>query len=885
MNKNVILAVCKRDLRSWFSNPIGYVFILLFVAVSCLALMWPDAFFTNNLANLDTWNGLFPPIAILFVAASAMNMWAGERSNGTQELLFTLPARDFDLQLGKFLAGVGVFTMALVFTLPLPIALSWLGSPDWGLLFANYVGFWLFGVLLVSVSMIGSQVTQNAAVSFILSALFCLVVVYLGSVMSWLGSQAWISNGPLGQFAEFARGTLPLSGFVLFVGLSVAFFYLSLALLGRRNWRSEMEPLHATMRFAGGAVMALAVTVIGVYTLPRLDATIERIHTLSHESRELLARLDPSRPVTITAYVSEDVPESYVQQRRLLLNLVDQFDSLGGSAVQRRIVMPEPFSPEARAAEQNYGIRPRAVAERRAGGGYAEYQVFLGFVVRCGTDEITSPFVEPAVPLEYELMRSIRVVSNADRRKVGILKTDLELSGGFDMQTFRPKTRWQIAEELGHQYDLENVDPDGDYPEGIDCLIVPQPSSLVQEQMGRLQRWMLAGHPTLLLEDPLPIDPLAAGTAADEPKGGMQARMMGGGGPQKGNIAGLLSAIGVGMPAGEIVWDGSARLTPFRGLTDECLFVRGPGVSAGSAITNGLQSVVVMFAGHLMARKKEGVTVTPLLFSPNPASSRRQNGIVRKSELFVQDLFGARMNPNARRELRNDDLVVAARVRGKPDEGAAKGTDVIVVTDIDLISDQFFQIRRQYSDPNFSFDNVTFILNCVDTLVGDESLIELRKRRPVLRKLDRVEKSQAEFEQAWVKQKEAAEAASTEALAEAQKRLDDAVAKIRDDSALDAASKEQKIAEVENRENRRLELTKAQIEDQKEASIQVAAYERDAGRDAVANGYRLVTLVVAILPGLLLGLVTLFRRHSRATAIVPASRRVSNAQGTAGGAR
>ena len=176
MNKNVVLAVMKRDLRSWFNNPTGYVFILLFVGLSCLALMWSGSFFANNLANLDSWNDpWFPLIAILFVAASAMNMWASERSHGTQELLFTLPARDFDLQLGKFLAGVGVFTMALLFTLPLPIALMWLGEPDWGLLFANYVGFWLFGALLVSVSMIGSQLTQNGAVAFILSALFCVV--------------------------------------------------------------------------------------------------------------------------------------------------------------------------------------------------------------------------------------------------------------------------------------------------------------------------------------------------------------------------------------------------------------------------------------------------------------------------------------------------------------------------------------------------------------------------------------------------------------------------------------------------------------------------------------------------------------------------------------
>ncbi len=89
---------------------------------------------------------------------------------------------------------------------------------------------------------------------------------------------------------------------------------------------------------------------------------------------------DPDKPVYVTAFVSEEVPEVFVQQRNLLLNLVDQFDSIGGNAVQKSIVIPEPYSPEARAAEDNYGIRAQTVPMELPGGGYAEKQVFLAFV-------------------------------------------------------------------------------------------------------------------------------------------------------------------------------------------------------------------------------------------------------------------------------------------------------------------------------------------------------------------------------------------------------------------------------------------------------------------------------------------------------------------------
>src|SRR5215510_11698890 len=117
MNKNVVLAVAKRDLKSWFGNPTGYVFILLFVLLSLAALVGTPEFFRNNLATLDQLNEWFPWIAVAFTAAITMGTWSSERSSGTQELLFTLPARDSELLLGKYLAALGVYTLSLVFLL------------------------------------------------------------------------------------------------------------------------------------------------------------------------------------------------------------------------------------------------------------------------------------------------------------------------------------------------------------------------------------------------------------------------------------------------------------------------------------------------------------------------------------------------------------------------------------------------------------------------------------------------------------------------------------------------------------------------------------------------------------------------------------------------
>lgn len=889
MNKNVVLAVTKRDLRSWFGNPTGYVFIMLFVAVSAGVMMWSQQFFTNNLANLETWNRWFPEIAAVFVAAATMGMWTNERANGTQELLFTLPARDVDLLAGKFLAYVAVYTISLAFTLALPLTLVLLGNPDFGQLFANYVGYWLLGVMLVSVSMLGSQLTHNQTVAFILSVIACAFVIYLGQVFGWLGFTSWATNGTVGQFNEFARGMLPVSGVVLFVGMTVTFLYLNLALIKRRHWRGNVEGVHGIVQSAGLAVATLSLTVIGVYVLPRFDATVEGIHSLGEESRQLLAKLDPEKPVFVTAYVSEEVPERFVQQRRLLLNLLDQFDAIGGNAVQKSIIIPEPFSEEARRAEDNYGIRAQLIGDLQPGGNYSEMQVFLGLVVASGTEEVITPFIDPGLPLEYEITRSIRVVSKAERKKVGILKTDVDMVGGFDFQTFAQKPKWQIATELEQQYRVENVDPDSEYPEGLDCLVVPQPSSLTQPQMDRLGDWLLAGNPALLFEDPLPLS--APGTAADDQKGNMQQRMMGGGGPQKGNADALFASLGLRLNKTDIVWDDSS-IGFFGGqLQKFYLFCMDNALAEDSVITSGLQAVVWMAGGHFGETGKEGFTVEPLLTSPDPTTTGRQNGIIPKYEsaqgmqdgLLVWSPFGGGLQPNpgARWRTRNERLDLAVRVTSAPAgqgpgaaEGDEAGVNVIACADLDVVGNQFFQMRRQAVDDNARFDNVTFVLNCIDSLVGDESLIELRKRRPILRRLTAVEKAQAEFERKWAEEKTKAEAEAREALDAAQQRLDDAIAAIRNDDSLDAQSKELKIVEVQQVENRKFETAKAKIEDDKRVRINGAQLLRNQARKGIHDGYRLWTILLAPVPAFLLGIVTLIRRSSRAASIVPKNRLV-----------
>ena len=346
MNTKVLRAVFKRDFVSYFANPTGYVFICVFVLLSTIAAFWPNEFFVTNLANLDQLNKMFPFIMLVFIPAVTMAIWAGERRQGTDELLLTIPAADLHIVVGKYLAGVAIYSVALLFSLVCNYSvLAFLGDPDTGLLVGTYVGYWLVGLAMLAAGMVASFLTSNLTVAYVLGAVFNVPLVFAvkADVISSREMAMAIKQWSIGeQFRDFGRGIISLSGLVYFGAIVAVALYASMVLIGRRHWiRGRVGYLlmgaHYLVRGGSLVVIAIAVIVFFNHYDRRPDVTSERLSSLSPDTVKLLKNLQVERPVQIEAFVSPTVPEAYVQTRADLLTMLRELHRRGGETVEVRV--------------------------------------------------------------------------------------------------------------------------------------------------------------------------------------------------------------------------------------------------------------------------------------------------------------------------------------------------------------------------------------------------------------------------------------------------------------------------------------------------------------------------------------------------------------------
>jgi ABC-2 type transport system permease protein len=905
--RRVAYAVLKRNFYGYFSNPTGYVFLCLFVLLTSMAAFWPHEFFSSNLGTLGQLNKWFPFIMLFFIPAITMSIWAEERRQGTDELLLTLPADDFDIVMGKYVAAAAIYSVSLLFSQLSTftvLALLTQGEIDTGLFFTNYIGYWFIGLAMISIGMVASFLTNNLTVGFILGAVFNAPLAFAFKADT-IADRAWsreIRNFSIAErFDDFGRGVLSLSGMSYFLLVAAFGIYLCMVLIGKRHWSGGRDGnsklLHFLIRI--GLLGAIAIGGSMLFRnrdLIRLDATENQVSSLAPVTTEMIRSLGKDRDIVVDAFLSAEVPEQYAKIKYQIMSLLKEFQSTASAAgvsLQVRIYDSiAPSSEEEKQAEQQYGIMPQMIRVRERGT-YSDQPVILGAAFRSGLQKVVIPFFEPGVPVEYELARSLTTVAKPVRKKLGVLKTDAKLMGGFDQRTFQQSPQQPIVEELAKQYDVAEVNAASPIDvEKYDVMLAVQPSSLSPEEMINFVAAVKAGVPTAIFEDPIVALDQVPGTG-DPKQQNNQMMMMGGQGPQpKGDIRPLWKLLGIQVPgkpgmmgalAPDICWQDYIPY-PILAETSEAsilwIFAReeAPGaenaLSDESEITKGLKEIMLLYAGVIIPVKDSGLKFTPLIKTGNMAgtipqseiNSVQQSGLSRAAEIQIR-----------RGKTSDEPLILAGLIEGPG--GDSRPMKVVYVTDIDCMSRTFVDIRNRppmLEDINFQFQNITFVLNAIDVLAGELRYPEVRRHIPTYSTLKLVESKADDFrkEEAIKRTEFSSEFNKTiadveEENARSERELKDKIEKLQSEGAVDPQKMEELRRMLQGADIKKVQLAKKfqvekeRLQRERDKGIREARRQADDSIGKIQNYYKLLAVFVPPIPPLLVGIMVFVSRRLR----------------------
>ena len=249
--------VFKKEMRLYFSSPVAWVVMTIFLFIAGYFFYSIFAFYTlasmQSAMNpqmgreLNVTDSVFRPlfsnmsvILLLLMPLITMRLFAEERRSGTIELLLTFPVRDGAVLIGKYLAALTLYAIMLALTLLYPGIVLYFARVEWGPLLTGYLGLLLMGATFLAVGIFASSVTENQIVAAITTFGTLLILWVVGWSAEYVG-------GPWGRvlshlsilehFDTFARGVLDTKDVIFYLDVTLVALFLTLRSLETRRWK------------------------------------------------------------------------------------------------------------------------------------------------------------------------------------------------------------------------------------------------------------------------------------------------------------------------------------------------------------------------------------------------------------------------------------------------------------------------------------------------------------------------------------------------------------------------------------------------------------------------------------------------------------------------
>ena len=239
MNKsflNNIGAIFKRELRAYFSTPVAYVFIVIFLFLTGVFTFYIGNFFETNQADLSPFFSFHPWLYLFLIPAISMRLWSEERKTGTIELLMTLPVTLWEAVIGKYLAAWCFTAIALALTFPIWITVNYLGDPDNTVVFVSYIGSLLMAGGFLAIGSCISALTKNQVIAFVISVVICFLFILSGFPLVLDFFSGWAPQPILDAISSFSflshfnsimKGVIDIRDIIFFASLIGLWLYLN----------------------------------------------------------------------------------------------------------------------------------------------------------------------------------------------------------------------------------------------------------------------------------------------------------------------------------------------------------------------------------------------------------------------------------------------------------------------------------------------------------------------------------------------------------------------------------------------------------------------------------------------------------------------------------
>ena len=735
-----LLAVIKNELIRYFVSPLAYVYLLSFLILNGSFAIYFGDFFNRGEADLSSMFAFQPWIYLLFIPGISMRLWAEEFHSKTIVQIATLPVSIKNLVLGKFFAAWIFCGIALALTFPFGLTVNALGNPENSVIFIGYLGSFLLAGCMLAVSQTMSALTKNQVIALVMAVIANLFFFWSGieyilsfcrlflpdAFIDMIASLSFISH-----FNSTVNGLVELRDVIFFASVIIFGNYTTILVVnyktaGTSGWLKTQTKTQTCLAWT-----ALLLAFFGVNLMAnnfaatiQYDATKEKIFTLSDNTKEILKNL-PKR-VTAKLYFSPILAERNSDIRNQFENLrilLKKYQKNSAGKFEYKIYYPKFLSAEEDIAIAD-GLQSIPLIDLNQNALFGmtledtlKNKQVIPFFAQIGQ---TSP--------EQEITSKLQLME-IDRKTLGVI-TGLPIFGSAEGGSYVTDP-WEIINLLQQKYQVKHIKNPQDLNETkIDVLLLFFPKNLSQEMITQIKQFSYNNGRIVIILDPAHeaarLYSLSSGLLEKSDLGELENFWK----------FKFYSDYVVADLKNSITVDATVNYQTNPVFSQDIIQFKIPHKDMNPAhpITKNLNEIMMASASvitpDISALKSGKIAFYPLLRASNISSIMTSKVVL--DGLNPQDILQY-FKPD------DNQKILAAEIIGM---GKDNPFDIIVATDSDFLYDTFWMDKRKFLESDYIinvFDNANFLLNAVDYLANDNSLIGLRGKRALSRKFDDIE--------------------------------------------------------------------------------------------------------------------------------------------------